>query len=87
MHLRTREEREEIERELLSPEATERRAGIVCFRPRRATAEACHTALQQRGVLAARRGGGVRLSAHFYHGSDDLAEALEQIDSTLDALT
>ncbi|HEY5791169.1 MAG TPA: aminotransferase class V-fold PLP-dependent enzyme [Gammaproteobacteria bacterium] len=70
---------------LLSPQEPRRRAGIVCFRPRHAAPEPLHRRLQEAGVICALRGGGIRLSPHFYHGSDDIAAAIEVIGGVLDA--
>jgi len=56
--------------ELLSPRDPERRAGIVTFRVPDADHRALHQALTDRGVICARRGGGIRFSPHFHtpHG-------------------
>lgn len=51
---------------LLNPLPPSRQSGIVVFdRPGRDTL-ALHEALQKKGVLCARRGGGIRFSAHFH---------------------
>ncbi len=52
--------------ELLSPRDPERRAGIVTFRVPGADHRTLHQALTDRGVICARRGGGIRFSPHFY---------------------
>ena len=52
--------------ELLSPRATERRAGIVTFRVPGTPSAELYAGLMQRRVLCARRGGGIRFSPHFY---------------------
>jgi len=56
--------------ELLSPRDPERRAGIVTFRVPGADHQALYQALTDRGVVCARRGGGIRFSPHFHtpHG-------------------
>ncbi len=72
--------------ELLSPGDPRRRAGIVTFRPRRGSAEALHRALLAADVVCAARGGGVRLSPHFWHADADIDRALERIDTALGAL-
>jgi len=56
--------------ELLSPRDPERRAGILTFRVPGADHQALHQALTDKGVICARRGGGIRFSPHFYtpHG-------------------
>ncbi|WJW74264.1 aminotransferase class V-fold PLP-dependent enzyme [Thiohalobacter sp. IOR34] len=51
---------------LLTPSDPARRAGIVTFRPLRETAEVVYGRLREAGVQCALRGGGVRLSPHFY---------------------
>jgi len=72
--------------ELLSPVESERRAGIVTFRPRHGDDGALYRALMGADVVCARRGGGVRLSPHFWHGDDDLDLALARLEAALDAL-
>ncbi|WP_111656745.1 aminotransferase class V-fold PLP-dependent enzyme [Isoalcanivorax indicus] len=51
--------------QVLSPAAPERRAGIVTWRPEEPL-DACFTRLRDAGVVCAQRGGGIRLSPHFY---------------------
>jgi selenocysteine lyase/cysteine desulfurase len=69
--------------QLLSPMTPERRAGIVTFRPRNGRDEALYRALQTADVVCARRGGGIRLSPHFWHADADIDRALERIDAAL----
>ena len=69
--------------QLLSPATPERRAGIVTFRPCNGRDEALHRALQAADVVCARRGGGIRLSPHFWHADADIDRALERIDAAL----
>jgi selenocysteine lyase/cysteine desulfurase len=69
--------------QLLSPATSERRAGIVTFRPRNGRDEALYRALQAAELVCARRGGGIRLSPHFWHGDADIDRALERIDTAL----
>jgi len=52
--------------ELLSPRDPERRAGILTFRVPSVDHRALHRALTSRGLICARRGGGIRFSPHFY---------------------
>ena len=52
--------------ELLSPEASARRSGIVTFRRAGTDARTLHERLRARGVHCAPRGGGIRYSPHFY---------------------
>ena len=72
--------------ELLSPVEPQRRAGIVTFRPRRGDDGALYRALTAADVVCARRGGGIRLSPHFWHGDDDLDLGLARVGTALDAL-
>jgi cysteine desulfurase / selenocysteine lyase len=65
--------------ELLSPQAPERRAGIVTFRAPGRDTGALYRELMARRVLCAHRGGGIRFSPHFY-------TPLEVIDRALDLL-
>jgi selenocysteine lyase/cysteine desulfurase len=52
--------------EILSPRGAERRAGIVTFRVDGEDNETLYRRLQGAGVVCAKRGGGIRLSPHFY---------------------
>ena len=52
--------------ELLSPRTEGRFAGITTFRHRTRASEQLYNYLTRGGVVCARRGGGVRLSPHFY---------------------
>jgi selenocysteine lyase/cysteine desulfurase len=72
--------------ELLSSTDPGRRTGIVTFRPRQVSSEALYRALQAAGVVCAARGGGVRLSPHFWHADADIDAALERIDTALAGL-
>jgi selenocysteine lyase/cysteine desulfurase len=82
LQLRTTHLIEGIDRhglELLSPRATERRAGIVTFRvPGRPSAE-IYPELMQRRVLCAQRGGGIRFSPHFYTPFEVIDRALGEV--------
>ena len=51
--------------QMISPADPARRAGIVTWRPE-GDLEACFSRLRDAGVVCARRGGGIRLSPHFY---------------------
>jgi len=62
--------------ELLSPRDPERRAGIVTFRVPGVDHQALHRALTGRGVICARRGGGIRFSPHFYTSHSVLEQAV-----------
>ncbi|MEJ8568350.1 aminotransferase class V-fold PLP-dependent enzyme [Elongatibacter sediminis] len=65
--------------ETISRAAPERLSGIVSFRPRSMPAGALHRALQARGIETSVRAGAIRLSPHFYQGSDELERLLEGI--------
>jgi selenocysteine lyase/cysteine desulfurase len=67
--------------DLVSPTAAVRRAGIVTFRPRRVSSDALYRDLQASGLICAARGGGVRLSPHFWHADGDIDDVLARIDS------
>ncbi|WP_303903131.1 aminotransferase class V-fold PLP-dependent enzyme [Thiohalomonas denitrificans] len=66
--------------EILSDLRSERRSGILTFRHRRLSDEVIHDVLSRQGVFCARRGGGIRLSPHFY-------TPLEAINQTLKWIT
>ena len=59
------------------PEA--RLAGIVTFRHRAADPAALCAYLQERGVMCAQRGGGIRFSPHFYIQRRQLDTALDLV--------
>jgi selenocysteine lyase/cysteine desulfurase len=67
------------ELELLSDARPGRRSGIVTFRHRGMDSATLHRRLSEAGVVCAPRGGGVRLSPHFY-------TPLEQLDVALAAI-
>ncbi|WP_175452503.1 aminotransferase class V-fold PLP-dependent enzyme [Thiohalomonas denitrificans] len=66
--------------EILSDLRPDRRSGILTFHHHRLSDATVHEALSRRGVFCARRGGGIRLSPHFY-------TPLEAIDRTLKWVT
>ncbi len=61
----------------LTPAEEHRRGGILTVRPRRGEPGALHRQLSKAGVLCACRGGGIRLSPHFYTPREVLDRALE----------
>ena len=61
----------------LTPAEEHRRGGILTVRPRRGEPGALHRQLSKVGVLCACRGGGIRLSPHFYTPREVLDRALE----------
>lgn len=69
---------ESDELEPITSDRPGRHAGIVSFRHRHASAEQLHRHLSAAGVLCAQRGGGVRLSPHFYTEPRVLSHALER---------
>jgi cysteine desulfurase/selenocysteine lyase len=67
--------------DLITPAAADRHAGIVTFRHRRADAQLLGQYLTERGVVCAQRGGGIRLSPHFYIKKDKLNYVIKLITS------
>lgn len=71
--------------EVLSPGASsvpgrpERRSGILTFRHARRDAASLYRSLMAAGVVCAARGGGVRVSPHFYTPQSVLDRAIEHI--------
>lgn len=63
--------------ELLSPAETRRRAGILTFRLAGRDTAALFERLKQEQVVCIQRGGGIRLSPHFYTPERVIAETLE----------
>lgn len=68
---------------LLTPRDPARRAGIVTFKAAGVDSVRVHAELQSRGIVCAARGGGVRLSPHFYTGTQRLDRALSTLHSIL----
>lgn len=66
--------------ETITPGAPGRYAGIVTFRPRHGAPDALFERLRQHQIACALRGGGVRLSPHFYTPRAQLHAALELLD-------
>ncbi len=65
---------------LITPLDSNRHAGIVSFLPLHESAAAVHHMLSRENVACALRGGGVRLSPHFYTPRKQLFRALELLD-------
>ena len=63
--------------QFLSPVNSDRRAGIVTFRPNEPGIESRYRYLQENGVICALRGGGIRFSPHFYTSKRVLDRALD----------
>lgn len=64
---------------LLSPQDRGQRAGIVTFSSSKISSVALHQQLMKQNVICAYRGGGVRLSPHFYTPDDALVSAVKLI--------
>lgn len=64
--------------ELVTPEAEERRGGILTFAPPRLE-DSCR-ALEEGGVAFARRGGGIRLAPHLYNTREEMERVVEILD-------
>lgn len=58
--------------QLLSPQETERRAGIIAFRDQQREPAEILQLLLKMNVICAVRGGAIRLSPHFYLGDDQI---------------
>lgn len=64
---------------LLAPAASPLKSGIVVFKHRTMANADLYRYLQEKGVVCALRGAGIRLSPHFYNTFDEIAEALSYI--------
>ena len=62
---------------LVTPAERSRRAGIVCVKPRDASAVSAR--LKEQGVVHSYREGAIRLAPHIYNTSDEIRRALEII--------
>ncbi len=65
--------------ELITPVAPDRHAGIVTFRHRDADPRLLGQYLTKHGVICAQRGGGIRLSPHFYTEKNKLNDVIKLI--------
>jgi len=72
--------------ELCSPQEERRRSGITTFRPPRGESARLQESLVAAGLFCAARGGGIRLSPHFYTPDHLLEEALGRIRSVLQSV-
>lgn len=68
------------ELELITPTIARHQAGIVTFRPRHADATLLYRYLTDRNVICAPRGGGVRLSPHFYIPLQQIEDTAKSLD-------
>ena len=66
----------ELSAEILSPQETSRRAGILSFRMPGRDSQQIHKRLTASGVVCALRGGGIRFSPHFYNTEDEIDRAV-----------
>lgn len=73
--------------EVRSPILPERRAGIFTFRVKNLDPGRLHQHLVNNKLICAQRGGGIRLSPHFYNTTDQLKQALEILQSATKSLT
>lgn len=70
--------------QVITPRATERRAGIITFRHPRKNINALAEDLQAAGILCAKRAGGIRFSPHFYTPRTSLDRALMALAQAID---
>ncbi len=64
---------------ILSPQQSNRYAGIVTFRHQQLETQDLFHQLLSKGVICAKRGGGIRFSPHFYLSTAKLKQAIESI--------
>jgi len=65
--------------EILSDRSTDRLSGIVTFRSHKIENDDLYHILSKKKVLCAPRGGGVRLSPHFYTPLEQLEEVVSMV--------
>jgi selenocysteine lyase/cysteine desulfurase len=70
--------------EITSPLAPDRQSAIVCFKPSGLNCKDFVKKLAEAKVVAAERGGSVRLSLHYYQGRDEVEAVLEGIKKTIE---
>jgi selenocysteine lyase/cysteine desulfurase len=68
---------------LLRPFDAERVSGIVSFIPPQTDLAGIYQALKNKGLTSSIRGGGIRLSPHFYQAGRPLREMLDLIELTI----
>jgi selenocysteine lyase/cysteine desulfurase len=66
---------------LLSERKNRLKSGIVIFKHRTVSNEVLYSYLQEKGVVCALRGGGIRFSPHFYNTFEEINRALQLITS------
>jgi selenocysteine lyase/cysteine desulfurase len=67
--------------QLVTPTASDRYAGIITFRHQHADPALLWQYLSERGIVCAQRGGGIRLSPHFYSKKDHLRNVVKLISN------
>lgn len=70
---------------VISRAEPERRSGIVTFQPVNVAPQTLCARLEKAGVIVAPRGGGVRISPHYYQGEAEMEAILGSIEAALDA--
>lgn len=65
---------------LLSQQRNQLNSGIIIFKHKTVPNNVFYRYLQKNGVVCALRGGGIRLSPHFYHHNEELRKALSIIE-------
>lgn len=65
--------------QILSPHQPARQSGIFTFNKQHAEPEALYQSLLDKGVVCALRGGGIRLSPHFYNRRDELQQLAQWV--------
>lgn len=63
--------------EVVTPEERERRSGIVLFRTNKL--DEIFEELKRRGIVTAKRSGGIRVSPHFYNSTGELDKLIEAV--------
>ncbi len=61
---------------LLSQRQNQFNSGIIVFKHKTIPNNAFYKYLQKNGIICALRGGGIRLSPHFYNNNEELEKAL-----------
>jgi cysteine desulfurase / selenocysteine lyase len=71
---------------LLSKRREQFKSGIVTFRHKSIPNAVLYKHLQEKGVICAMRGGGIRFSPHFYNTNEELSKALALVDALAKAV-
>ena len=66
--------------EILSPRGEDEASGIVIFRDDKSPSEAVYRRLTDAGICVSLRGGGVRVSPHYYNSEDEIDQLLRRLD-------